>query len=65
MKLQQEIVLVDETVCPLNQGGDCIFRVPLGSSGDEAHHNEEGDAPPVSSNGCCREQLLEIKALRK
>lgn len=31
MKLQQEIVLVDQTIYPLNQGGDCIFRVPLGT----------------------------------
>ena len=42
------------------------FQSAIGdSNGDEADENEEGDAPPVSSNGCCREQLLEIKALRK
>ena len=29
MKLEQEIVLVDQTLYPLNEGGDCIFRVPL------------------------------------
>ena len=42
------------------------FRSAIGdSSGNEADDNEDGDTPPASSNGCCREQLLEIKALRK
>lgn len=42
------------------------FQSAIGdSSGDEADDNEEDDAPSVSSNRCCREQLLEIKALRK